>query len=180
MAGGAGETGEYLIVARVRRPHGVRGELLIAVDTDRPKQVFRSGRPLVVADGRGEAPGETVTVGGLRATTGGGLLRLVEVDSREGAEALRGRTLLIPAEEAAPAARDEVHYRDLVGMEVRDVDGAVGTVDDILELASGEVLVVRRPGGKELLIPFARDLVREVDVEARVLRVELPEGYLEL
>lgn len=180
MAGSGDERSEYLIVGRIRRPHGVRGELLIAVDTDRPKAAFKRGRTLYLADSRGEPTGRRFEIQNLRPTTGGAILNLTGVASREDAEALRGHSLLIPAGDAAPADADEVHYRDLIGLTVRTADTEVGRVDDILALPAGETLIVRTTGGKEILVPFVKELVVDVDRDRRVLTIDPPEGLLEL
>lgn len=176
---GGDRTG-YLIVARVRRSHGVHGEILISVDTDRPKQVFRPGRAFLLGDGRGEPAGRTVVLASIRSMSGGALLKFTGIEDRNASDALHGSTLLIPATEAEPAASDEVHYRDLVGMDAV-VDGEpLGKVADILEIGPAEMLVIRRKGGKEMLVPFVKEIVRDVDLEARQVRLELPDGFLEI
>jgi 16S rRNA processing protein RimM len=169
-----------LIVGRVRRPHGVRGEVLIRLDTDRPKQVFRKGRKLSVADERGQVRSGDLEVLGTKSANDGLILRLAGVDSREASEALRGAVLLIDETEAAPPDADEVHFKDLVGMKVLEGEVTIGEVVDILEMASGQTLIVRRQGKGEALIPFVRAMVEAVDLESRTLRVRLPEGLLEL
>jgi 16S rRNA processing protein RimM len=116
-----------------------------------------------------------------RAANDGMILKMAEFDGRTPElEGLRGRTLLIPADQAAPAADGEVHYRDLVGLRVLNGAEEVGVVREVLETAAGEMLAVRRPNRPELLIPFVTAWVREIDREARVLRLELPQGLLEL
>lgn len=175
-----GERPEYLIVATVRRPHGVRGELLLAVQTDRPEKVFRPGRELSVGDARGEPDGRVVTLEGVRPTQGGAIVRVRGVVDREGSDTLRGTTFLIPAASAEPAGEDEVHYRDLVGLEVLAAGQVVGRVTSILQIGPNEMLVVRRAGGGETLVPFVREIVREVDLDRREVRLELPEGFLEI
>jgi 16S rRNA processing protein RimM len=171
---------EYLIVARVRRPHGVRGELLVAIDTDRPRHVFRPGRVLHLADARGDPTGRSITLEGARPTTGGMILRIRGVSDREGADELRGRVLLIAGADAQPADLDEVHYRDLVGLTAIADGEVLGEVRDIVEMPTVELLVVRRQEGKEVLVPFVREIVRGVDLERRELDLALPEGFLEI
>ncbi len=180
MAAAEDRAGEHLVVARVRRPHGIRGDLHIAVDTDRPREVFRKGRVLHIGDQRARATGRSVTVIALRTTPGGGILKVEGLADREGADALRGATLLIDGVDAAPAAADEVHYRDLVGLTAFAGDARIGQVEDILEYPAGETLLVRGAEGQEILIPYVKGLVRGVDLEQGVLALELPEGYLEL
>jgi 16S rRNA processing protein RimM len=178
-AGAAG--GGYLIVATIRRPHGVKGELALALETDRPTLVFRKGRRLELGDERGRPIGGSLTVERARTVPDGLLLKAVEFGGRSPElEALRGRSLLIAAQEAAPAAPDELHYRDLIGAQVVVGAHVVGTVREITETAAGELLVLRREGGGELLIPFVRDWIRDYDAIQRRLAIEPPEGLLEL
>jgi 16S rRNA processing protein RimM len=180
MAEPATGQGEFLIVARVRRPHGVGGELLVAVDTDRPRHVFRPGRVLHLADAGGDPIGRDLRLTRMRPTTGGAILTLEGIASREAADGLRGHSLLIRAGEAQPAAGDEVHYRDLVGLTAYSESGEIGPVEDILEIPFGEILVIRGGGGREVLIPFVKEMIEEVDLGSRRLKLTVPEGLLEL
>ncbi len=176
----AGVGNPLLVVARVRRPHGVRGEVLITIDTDRPEWVFVDGQTLMLGDGKGEPLGHGMTIRQFRPTPTGAIVRFEGVGAREAAERLRGHTLLIRRDQSAPAEEDEIHYQDLIGMSVSGRDGEIGRVEDLLELPVGEVLVVRSPEGREILLPFVREIVVGVDAEARRVNVELPEGILDL
>jgi 16S rRNA processing protein RimM len=180
MSRAASPTDDFLIVARIRRPHGVRGDCTVAVDTDRPDAVFRKGRVLHLGDEAGDPMGRQLIVESFRPTPAGAILRLTDVGSREAAEELRGHTLLIRSIEAQPPDRNEVHYRDLIGMVGREDEREVGTVEDILELPTGEILVLRSPLGKEILIPFVRDIVVGLDPPNRELKLKLPPGLLDL
>jgi 16S rRNA processing protein RimM len=171
---------EYLIVGRIRRPHGVRGELAVAIETDRPRSVFRRGKVLRLGDAEGEPTGGDARIEKARPTTGGVILTLDGVTSREGAEELRGKTLLIAAREAAPAGEEEVHYRDLIGLVTRVAGVEIGRVMDVLSLPDGETLVVQDAAGKEILVPFVKEVVTGIDLEARVLTIDPPEGLLDL
>lgn len=182
MAGatGGGEGEAYLAVATVRKPHGVRGELHLALDTDRPGAVFRKGRVLRLGDAAGRPLGPSLTVDRVRPMKDGLLLKAVGVEDRTAADGLRGRTLLIPTAEAAPAAEDEVPYHALVGATVLAGGTRVGTVQQVVEAGGGELLAVRRPQGRELLIPFVKEMVRRVDLERREVEIDPPEGLLDL
>ena len=176
-----GGESEYLVVATVRRPHGIKGEIFVALETDRPKAVFRAGRSLLLGDPSGRPTGGAVTIERARPQKDGMLLKLVEHGGRTAElEGLRGRSLLIPAAEAAPASEEEIHYRDLRGMEVHHGEEKVGTVRGVMETPGGLLLVVQRPRSGELLIPFVKELVREIDRAARRIVIEPPEGLLEL
>lgn len=178
--GGAPSPPEYLIVGRIRRPHGVRGELAVTVETDRPRSVFRRGRTLWLGDAEGEAVGAEVRIEKVRSTPAGAILTLSGVQAREEAEALRGRTLLIPARDAAPAGEEEVHYRDLIGLRAQVGSEEIGSVVNVLSFPDGETLVIRNGAGKEILVPFVKAVVTGVDLEGRVLKIEPPEGLLDL
>lgn len=172
----------YLVVATVRRPHGVKGELSLALETDRPRSVFRKGRRLLLGDAGGRPTGGGLTVERTRGAPGGGLLLKAEEYATRNPEleALRGRSLLISASEAAPADAGELHYLDLIGMAVTVEGRRIGTVRSITETPAGEILVLGREGGGELLMPFVRDWIRSVDEAARTMDMEPPEGLLEL
>jgi 16S rRNA processing protein RimM len=175
-----GEPG-WLVVGTVRKPHGVRGELQLALDTDRPEAVFTRGRVLEVGDARGRPLGRRYTVGRARPFKDGMLVTLEELTTRDDeVEQLRGMALMIPASEAAPADEGEVLYRDLIGCEVRVGGETIGTVKDLLPTRGTELLVIRRRGAKELLVPFVAEVVKSVDVEAKTVEIEPPEGLLDL
>lgn len=177
----AGEAKSHFVVATIRKPHGVRGELSLTVETDHPKAVFRPGRSLLVGDARGRPLGWSLTIVRARPVTDGILLQAAELTSRDQrVEGLRGHTLLIPSEEAAPPAADEIFYHDLVGSRVLVNGEPVGTVRDLLETGGAELLVVRRPGGRELLVPFVKEVVRRVDAERREVEIDPPEGLMDL
>jgi 16S rRNA processing protein RimM len=172
---------EYLVVATVRRPHGVRGEIVVAVETDRPDAVFRTGRTLWLGDAAGRPLGGSLTIEKARPLPDGMLLRVREHSDRTPElESLRGSSLMIVSTEASPRTGDEVHYRELRGMAVFHREERVGVVQSIMETPGGELLVVRRSTGKELLIPFVKQMVTSVDRDARRIDIDPPDGLLEL
>lgn len=175
-----GAAPEHLIVGTIQKPHGIKGELFVRVETDRPEVAFAPGRILALGDGEGKPVGSALTVERARPFKAGFLLKAPEVSTREAADELRGRTLLLPVEEAAPLEEGEVFVHDLVGMEVRAGEEPVGTVRDVYEVPGGHLLAVQRPGKGELMVPFVEAVVRGVDVEARVLEIDPPPGLLEL
>lgn len=183
MAGAGPSNGgdDLLIVATIRKPHGVRGEVALALETDRPRSVFSKGRVLLLGDARGRPTGGSLTVERARQVPSGMLLKTVEFASRTPElEALRGRSLLIPATDAAPAGTNELHYRDLLGMQIVVGEQELGTVHEITRTAAGELLVVRGGSGGERLIPYVREWIRQVDLRTRRLILEPPDGLLEV
>ncbi|MFL5542083.1 MAG: ribosome maturation factor RimM [Longimicrobiaceae bacterium] len=179
MASAAGDG--FLIVGTVHKPHGIKGELSVRVETDHPDAVFRPGRALLLGDAKGAPTGGRLTVERARPFKGGLLLKAAEHATRDAAvDAMRGATLLIPAEEAAPLEENEAFIHQLVGMRVQADGETVGTVADVYEAPAGWYLGVSRPGRKELLVPFVGEMVRRIDPAERVVEVELPAGLLDL
>jgi 16S rRNA processing protein RimM len=127
--------------------------------------------------------GAEVEVGGclrrverLAGHAGRPILRLAGVASREQAEALRGRDIALPRAAAPELGEDEWWAEDLEGCTVRDGDRVVGEVRALLALPSCEVLEVRRdedPDGRALLVPLIGDAVRDVDLRARAIDIDL-------
>ena len=159
-----GETVDVL-VGKIGRAHGLRGEVSVHVRTDEPERRFTPGASLRVGD-------RPRTVASARWHSGTLLLGLEGVTDRTAAEALRGRELWadVPAGEA-PADEGEYWDRQLVGLEVLDAAGAVaGTIGEVLHLPAHDVLVVRTSGG-DRLVPFVSEVVPVVDLEAGHVRV---------
>jgi len=101
------------------------------------------------------------------------ILRVEGCSDRGGAEALRGMQLLVPRAAAPPLEQDEWWAEDLEGLTVRDGERRIGTVRRLLALPSCEVLEVDCGDGEELLVPLIGDAVRVVDLEDRVIDVDL-------
>lgn len=103
------------------------------------------------------------------------------VDTITDAEKLRGAEVFIPIEERPPAAEDEYYQSDLIGCQVVDPRGqSLGIVEGWEETGGTQLVQVKTPGGKELLIPFAKSIFTKIDVSEKRLEVNLPEGLLDL
>lgn len=165
---GSGDPVE-VVVARVGKPHGIRGEVTVDVRTDSPELRFAAGSRLraVPPKGSAAAPGE-VTVVRSRWHQGTLLVTLEEVPDRNAAEALRGTVLhaTIGAGDV-PEDPDEYYDHQLVGLRVLDTAGAeIGEVRSVVHGAAQDLLGVRTPDGRDTLVPFVSALVPEVDLEA--------------
>jgi 16S rRNA processing protein RimM len=167
-----------LVVGRVGRPHGVRGEVLVDPRTDRPDNWFAAG-VVLATDPAGRGP---LTVTAARWHHDRLLVRFAGVIDRVGAGELRGTTLLGDVDEGERSADpDEFYDHQLVGLEVVVVaDGrVVGTVADVIHLPGQDLLSVRRATGEEVLVPFVAAIVPLVDVDAGRLMVDPPGGLLD-
>ena len=178
-------TPAFIIVGRVRKAHGIRGEVVVETTTDAPDAVFAPGRRVFAGTVAGDlAPNRTeLHIQSIRPFNEGLLVGFTEILDRTVAETWRGRYLLVPAEELPPPADDEVYVHDLPGMRVELESGeVVGTVADTYELPQGLALDVRRAPPREsetVLILYDEHMIVSVDQTARVIVVSPPEGLLE-
>ncbi|WP_043782283.1 ribosome maturation factor RimM [Rhodococcus sp. JVH1] len=171
-----------LVVGRVAKSHGIKGEIVVEVRTDEPEDRFAVGAVL-----RGHKPREqtvsTYTVEAARDHSGRLLLRLEGVSDRTAADALRGTLFVIDSAELEPSDDpDEFYDHELEGLSVRLADGTeVGTVIEVLHSAAGELLSIRRAGDQsgELLVPFVAAIVTSVSVADGVALIDPPEGLLD-
>lgn len=173
---------EWVIVGRVRKVHGLQGELVVEPITDRPDAIFASGRRVVAGTHEGTISRDRreLTVRSARPFKGGYIVDFEGIDSREEAEKWRARFLLVPGAELPPLAPDEVFIHELYGMRVLLPDDApLGVVEAVYELPQGLGLDVKRDAGGTVIIPWRDEVIARVDREARVLVVEPPEGLLD-
>jgi 16S rRNA processing protein RimM len=177
---------ELTIVGRVRKAHGIRGELVVETLTDEPDAVFAPGRRVFAGTTTG-APAKIALELHVTMSSpfkGGLIVKFAEIVDRNSAETWRDRYLLLLAEELPPPDEAQVYVHDLPGMRVVRVSGeAVGEVVEVYELPQGLVLEVRRAaegeGTSTVLIPFDERTVTEVDGEARMITIDPLEGLLD-
>jgi len=168
-----------LVVGRVARPHGVRGELVVDVRTDEPEQRFAAGVSLAATLRSGER--STLVVVVARPHGARLLVRFDAVADRYAAEALRGALLTVDSSElAAPSGPDEFYDHQLEGLSAQLADGTVvGTVTEVVHGPGGELLAIAREGRQEALVPFVRAIVPTVDLDAGRIVLTPPDGLLE-
>jgi len=176
-----------LVVGRVVKSHGIRGEVVVDVRTDEPELRFAVGAAL-----RGRAPREQTlrefTVEAAREHSGRLLLRLHGVADRTAADALRGVLFVVDSSELEPSDDpDEFYDHELEGLTVRIAAGRpdsgveVGTVREVLHTAAGELLSIRPTDGgrREILVPFVTEIVPVVSLTDRIVEIDPPAGLLD-
>lgn len=173
------------VVARIGKPHGIRGEVTVQVHTDDPAGRFAVGTVLPTKAPKGSGVPRELTVRSSRDHNGVWLLGFEEIPDRTGAEGLRGTRLLTPAgdeELLEPDQGGDAWYEDqLVGLAAVRPDGSpVGTVAG-LDIGPGQDrLRLTLDGGRTAYIPFVAALVPVVDVVGGRVVVDPPAGLLEL
>ena len=162
--------GTEVVVGRIGKPHGIKGEVTVELRTDEPDRRFADGAELSTQTPQGTAPHgpdrpRSLTVRSTRWHQSRLLVTFEEVADRDAAEAARGLVLVTQVpEDEVPEDPEEFYDHQLVGLRVVTTDGtAVGEVDSIAHGAAQDLLVVK-VGDREVLVPFVAALVPEVDV----------------
>jgi 16S rRNA processing protein RimM len=156
-------SGALLFAGRVGRAHGLDGSF----------RVVEPRAPLLALGARVTVAGGEREIVRRAGTDASPIVRLDGVSGRDALEPLRGEALLVPRSAAPPLEDDEYWAEDLVGCAVRDGAREVGVVDRLLAYPSCDLLEVPRPGAEPLLVPLVRDAIRSVDVEERVIEIDL-------
>ena len=168
-------TEELLLVGRVARAHGNKGQVIVNPDTDFAEDRFTEGRTLLVG---AEAAPRRIT--SARFQQGRPIIGLEGVETIDAAEALAGEELKMPLSELGTLPPGTYYRHDLVGCVVEDTDGRlIGEVAAVEGPLDGSRLVINAPHG-EVLIPLVADICVDVDPKARRIRVAAPEGLIEL
>jgi 16S rRNA processing protein RimM len=168
---------DMVLVGRVARPHGLRGDVVVSPETDFVDQRFRVDATLYTRGARGE---EVLTVSALRMQGARAIVRFEGFARVEDAERLAGQELRVPEEDLQALEPGQYYHHQLVGCTVVTVDGeAIGDVERVEGGAGGSRLVV---GGRrgEVLVPLAAEICVDIDPAARRIRIDPPEGLLDL
>jgi len=159
----------------VRRAHGLRGDVILRPQSDDPDR-FVVG----AAFESDEEPARRLTIAEIREHKEGLLLRFEQVRDRTAAEAMRGVTLTIGTAERRDLPDDEFWPEDLAGLNVYDTSGTrLGEVSKVVTGGAQDRLVVARPGGESVEVPFVVALVPVVDVAAGRIEIDPPPGLFE-
>jgi 16S rRNA processing protein RimM len=166
---------QFLAVAHILRPHGVRGELRAEILTEDPTRFGLLKRVYVGREGQTPVPLRLERYR-LRLDHGWVLLKFEGYDDRDRADELRGAWVQIPESEGLPLDQDEYYEHQIIGLTVETSSGeGLGRVTEILYTGANDVYVVRS-GDQELLIPVVEHVVLEVDLPGGRLVVDVPDG----
>ncbi|MEV8538381.1 ribosome maturation factor RimM [Streptomyces sp. NPDC051572] len=166
-----------LVVARIGRAHGIKGEVTVEVRTDEPELRLAPGAVLATE------PASTgpLTIETGRVHSGRLILRFEGVSDRTGAEALRNTLLIAEIDpEELPEEEDEYYDHQLMDLDVVTKDGEeVGRITEISHLPSQDLFIVERPDGSEVMIPFVESIVVEIDLEEQRAVIDPPPGLID-
>jgi len=165
-----------VVVGRIGRPHGIRGEVTVEPRTDEPDVRFAPGSVLHV-----DGPVRQLTVGRAHWHSGRLLIAFDGIDDRNAAEALRGLLLEVDrAEDERPEDPEEFYDSALVDCAVVDPAGAaIGIVREVVHLPGQDLLDIETAHGHRALVPFVTEIVPDVDIPGRRVVVDAPPGLLD-
>ncbi|MCX4844882.1 ribosome maturation factor RimM [Streptomyces sp. NBC_00893] len=166
-----------LVVARIGRAHGIKGEVTVEVRTDEPE--LRLGPGAVLATEPAGVGPLTIETG--RVHSGRLLLRFEGVRDRTAAEALRNTLLIAEVDpEELPEDPEEFYDHQLMDLDVVLADGTeVGRITEITHLPSQDLFIVERPDGSEVMIPFVEEIVTEIDLAEQRAVIAPPPGLID-
>jgi 16S rRNA processing protein RimM len=160
----------FLAVGRLRRTHGIKGEIVMEILTDFPERL-RAGKTVYVGDAH-----EPLRIASMRVHNQGKIVRFSGFETPEDAARLRNLVVFTTADDLPDLPEGEYYHHQLLGLTVVDEAGQpLGKLAEILETGANDVYLVRSPEGKELLIPAVDEVILAVDLERGEVRVRPPD-----
>lgn len=173
---GSPQQGEpvYLAVGLLRKPHGLRGDVLMEIYTDFPERI-RPGTEILV--GKSHQP---LKITRRRPHNDGLILGFDGIDSPEQAGKYRGTLAYVPSEDRPALPAGEYYHHQVIGLTVSDETGReLGTLTEIIVTGANDVYVVHSAQGQDVLLPALKDVILNVDLSAKTMRVHLLPGLLD-
>jgi 16S rRNA processing protein RimM len=168
---------DWAVVGRIARPHGLKGQVAINPETDFIEERFAAGAVVWMKADGGE---QELTVASMRVQNGRPIVGFVGFDRIEDVEGLAGQELRVPEDALQPLQAGTYYEHQLVGCAVETTGGGrVGEVAKVEGGAGASRLVIDGPRG-EILIPLAVDICVDIDVANRMIRINPPQGLLEV
>lgn len=165
---------DFYNVGKIVNTHGIRGDVRVMPTTDFVAERFAKGQDLYL-----QQAGEPLklTVESARQHKGFILVKFVGYDNINDVQAFRDHELMVSGKDQQPLEDGQYYYHQIIGLSVKTVDGEeLGTIKEILSPGANDVWVVQRDGKKDLLLPVIDDVVKDVDLDADEVTVELMEG----
>ena len=163
----------FLLVGKLHRPHGVRGEMIMSVMTDFPERL-KPGTAVYLGPGH-----DPVTIRSIRHHNRGVLIALEGYTSRDEVIPLRNVEMFVRADDRPPLPEGEYYLHQIIGLQaVTDEGEPLGLVADMIETGANGVFIVRDEDGKEILLPDIDEVILKIDLEAGQMTVHLLEGLI--
>lgn len=160
----------YVLIGRLQKPHGLKGELAMRVDTQFPERI-RTGKKVFVGIEKRE-----MTVASVRWKGNLMLIRFEGIANPEDASVLTNSEVFTKTRNLPKLPEGRYYHHQLIGLEVWEADEHLGQLTEIMETGANDVYVIQKPGSQELLIPAIPSVIREVDLKNGRMFVTLLEG----
>ncbi|MGA1449635.1 MAG: ribosome maturation factor RimM [Candidatus Nanopelagicales bacterium] len=165
-----------VVVGRIGRPHGVKGEINVEVLTDNPEQRFQPQSKLKLQNSE-----KTLTVKSIKLSQKKLLVFFEEIQDRNQADEYKGQYLTLDLDESEiPTEGDEFYDQQLIGLKAFDQNQVnLGEIIDVIHGAAQDLLVIKTPENKQVLVPFVDEIVPEVNVLEKTLLITPPKGLFD-
>lgn len=161
-------------VGIIVKPQGVKGEVKVKITSPRPERFFDLEKVYIRFDKI-----QTCSIENIRISNGFVFLKLANIDSRNDAELLRNKEILISEDQLIDLEENEYFVHDLIGCQVVTEEGLIiGKIEDIIQNSSNDIYLVKNQQGQEILIPAINDVVKDVDIKGRQVTIHVLEGLL--
>lgn len=171
------ETKNYFKIGTIVNTHGIRGELKIKAITDFADDRFQKGQAIYRLD-KGQYVKEMIAKA--RVHKGMWLVTFEGVDNINQVEIFKGQDVFVDEEDRDDLDDGEYYYNEIIGCTVVDLDGqTLGEIKEIMTTGANDVWIMKRPKGKDGLIPMIDDVVKEVNVADKVITIDVLEGLLD-
>ena len=168
---------DYYNVAKIVNTRGLKGELRVISYTDFPEKRFKSGSILSIFKKESDkVPLTQVEINNSRPFKESYLLTFKNMNSINDVEKYKGMFLKIAADELSDLSDNEFYIHDIIGLDVFEKDHLIGSISDVLTYGPNDVWVVKRPHKNDLLLPYLKDVILDVDITANKVNVDVPEG----
>lgn len=169
----------FLVVGKILRPHGIRGEVRVQVMTGYPERILPGAEVYLGPDPENAQSAVPYTVTRARRHQQYLVLLFEDMPDRSAAEHLRDKFVMVRIEDAVPLEEGEFYLFQVLGLEVHTTQGEyLGTVKDVIQTGANDVYVVQGPRG-EILLPAIDECVKQVDIPGGAMTVVLMDGLLD-
>ncbi|HJA19297.1 16S rRNA processing protein RimM [Mediterraneibacter glycyrrhizinilyticus] len=165
---------QFLQVGVISSTHGIRGEVKVFPTTDEPAR-FKKLKKVLLDTGKERLELEIQSVKFFKQFV---IVKFRGIDNINDIEKYKGKSLMVPREDAVQLEEDEYYIADLIGMEVYTDGGRFGTLKDVMETGANEVYIIDSDEHGEVLVPAIHDCILDVDVEKQTMKIRLMDGLI--
>ena len=165
---------QFLQVGVISSTHGIRGEVKVFPTTDDAAR-FKKLKKVLLDTGKEQLELEVQSVKFFKQFV---IVKFKGIDNINDIEIYKGKSLLVPREDAVALGKDEYYIADLIGMEVFTEEGRFGVLKDVMETGANEVYIIDSNRHGEVLIPAIKQCILDVDIEGRKMKIHLMDGLI--